>query len=61
MVHDNLRRVAEPAEPGQAGAGQDDAVELAGAHLADAGVDVAADRDDVEAEAEAEQLGGAPR
>ncbi len=58
---EHLGGVVEPADPGQAGAGEQDGVEVAGADLADAGVDVAADADHLEAEAEGVQLGDPAR
>ena len=50
----------EPAEPREAGPGEQDRVEPV-AHLAQPGVDVAADLDDLEPETERVQLRGAPR
>ena len=48
-------------EAGQAGAGQHDGVVLTGCDLADPGVDVAADVDDLEAKAERGELGSPAR
>ncbi len=58
---DRLGDRVEAAEPGQPGARQDDGVELAVRDQPEPGVDVAADGDDLEAEAERAQLGGPPR
>ena len=58
---EHLGRLVEPAEPGQAGAGQHHGVVRTVADLADAGVDVAADVDDLDAEPEGVQLGRPPR
>ena len=58
---EQLVRLLDAAEPAQPGRGDDDGVQLAGVHLADPGVDVAADRHDLEAQPERVQLGGPPR
>ena len=58
---EHLGGLVDAAEPGQPGAGEHDGVVLAARDLADAGVDVAADADDLDAEAERLELGGAAR
>ena len=58
---EHLGGVVEAAEAGQAGAGQQHGVVLAAGDLADAGVHVAADAGDVQAQAEGLELGGAAR
>ena len=58
---EHLGRLVDPAQPGQAGAGEHDGVELAGGDLAEAGVHVAADADQLDAEAERGELGDPAR
>ncbi len=60
MRVDDLGGLVEPTEPGQPGPGEHDGVERAGGDEPDARVDVAADRPDLEAEAERRELGRAP-
>ena len=56
---EHLGRLVEPADPGQSGAGEHDRVVRTLADLADPGVHIAADVDDLQTEAEGVQLGGA--
>ena len=58
---EGLGDLVEPAQARESGAGQDDGVVVTLAHLADAGVDVAADAHQVEAQAEGGQLADPPR
>ena len=58
---EHLGDLLQPADARQAGAGQHHGVELAGADLADPGVDVATNADHVQTEAEGVQLGDPAR
>jgi hypothetical protein len=62
--HQRVERLGhrvQPVQPGQPGPGQHHRVQLAGGHLAQPGVHVAADRHDLDAEAEREDLRGPAR
>ncbi len=52
---EELADLVRAPDPGQPGRGQDDGVELAGGHEAHAGVDVAADGDDLEVGSQGQQ------
>ena len=58
---EDLGHGRQPAQPGEAGPGQDDGVELARGHLGHPGVDVAADRHDLQAEPQRVELRGPAR
>ena len=58
---EHLGGLVEPADPGQSCAGEHDGVVGALADLADPGVHIAPDVDDLQTEAEGVQLGGAAR
>ncbi len=58
---EHLGDLVEPSEPGQPGPGQYDGVVLTGPDLADPGVHVAPDVDDIQTEAERVELGDPPR
>ena len=52
---------AQATHAGQAGAGEDDCVHVAGADQAETGVDVASDRADLQTQPEGGDLCGPPR
>ena len=58
---EHLGDLVGAADAGEARTGEHDGVELAGGHLAEAGVDVAADGDHLETQPEGAQLRGATR